>query len=107
MVSRHRVPSPSMAPLCPAPRVEAYRRRSRALTNPTGGIGPPRDRPGSSSRPGGVLPGVILASRWVAGEGNAMRDIATLVVEVAFALLFVHALVTYLRRPDPLQRDVM
>jgi signal transduction histidine kinase len=36
-----------------------------------------------------------------------MRDMATLVVEVAFALLFVHGLVTYLRRRDPLQRDVM
>src|SRR5438552_17128016 len=36
-----------------------------------------------------------------------MRDMATLLVEVAFALLFVHALVTYLRRRDPLQRDVI
>jgi signal transduction histidine kinase/CheY-like chemotaxis protein len=36
-----------------------------------------------------------------------MRDMATLAVEVAFALLFVHATVTYLRRRDPLQRDVM
>jgi signal transduction histidine kinase len=36
-----------------------------------------------------------------------MRDVATLVVEVAFALLFIHALVTYLRHRDPLQRDVM
>jgi len=36
-----------------------------------------------------------------------MREMATLVVEVAFALLFLHGLVTYLRRRDPLQRDVM
>ena len=40
-------------------------------------------------------------------RGVQVRDVVTLVVEVAFALVFCHALVAYVRGRDPLQRDVM
>jgi signal transduction histidine kinase/DNA-binding response OmpR family regulator len=50
---------------------------------------------------------VILALIAAGQRGVQVRDVVTLVVEVAFALVFCHALVAYVRGRDPLQRDVM